>query len=177
MFMTKKDVAWLFACIVLGALLAVSLALGLTGFFSSATYLYTDTDLKVGDTINIAVKPNQAAVAALTFDGAYLPNEKIPQTIQINAENLNTDVYVRVKSKVFGKGENHFDFVASQHFEKAEDGYYYYDQALSGGNKITFCTYLLTPEDGTYVSQEKYVLSVIVETLETKYDKNIWKIA
>ena len=160
--MTKKDIAWLFACIVLAILLAVSLVLGFTGFFSSATYLTTDTDLKVGDTINIAVKPNQATVAALTFDGGYLPNEKIPQTIQINAENLDSEVFVRVKCIVFGEGDNHFDFVTSQHFEEEEDGYYYFDQTLSGGNKITFCTYLLSPADSRFVSKEKYVLSVVI---------------
>ncbi len=174
--MQKKDIAWLFAVIILSAALIVSIVLGVLGYFSSLTFLGTKSDLVVGDTLSIGVKPNQASVASMTFDGSFFPNENIPQTIQISAENLNADVRVRVKAKIFGaENETPFDFITTDHFEKAEDGYYYFDDILHGGNKITFCNYVVTSKDVTYYSGEKYILTIVVETLETKFDQNIWK--
>ena len=174
--MQKKDVAWLFAVIILSIALVVSIVLGLMGYFSSLTFLSSKSDLVIGDTLSIGVEPNQTSVASMTFDGAFLPNENLPQTIQISAETLSSDVRVRVKAKIFGLNETSlFDFITTEHFEKAEDGYYYFDDILHGGNKITFCNYIVTPKDVTFFSGEKYILTIVVETLETKYDENIWK--
>ena len=174
--MQKKDVAWLFAVIILSVGLVVSVVLGVTGYFSSMTFLGTKGDLVIGDTLSVSVKPNQASVASFTFDGSFLPNENLPQTIQISSETLDADLRVRVKAKLFGaEGENVFDFITTEHFEKAEDGYYYFDDVLHGGNKITFCNYLVTPKEVTFYSGEKYILTIVVETLETKFEENIWK--
>ena len=174
--MQKKDIAWLFAVIILAAALIISIVLGVMGYLSSMTFMTTKSDLEIGDTISIGVEPNQASVASFTFDGSFLPNENLPQTIQINALDLNADVRVRVKAKIFGEdNKTEFDFITTEHFEKAEDGYYYFDDILHGGNKITFCNYIVTPKDANFFSGEKYILSVIVETLESKYDQNIWK--
>lgn len=171
--MTKKDVAWLFAVITLALCLVVSIILGVTGFFSSATFMHSSTDLKVGDEVSIAVKPNQASVASFTFDGAFFPGEILPQLVQINAQNLSADLRVRVKAQIFGADEN-FEFVTTSHFQQEQDGYYYFDDVLHGGSKITFCTHLLIPEQSEFSCNEKYILSVIVETLETKFDENVW---
>lgn len=173
--MTKREVTLLFVSIVLSVCLVVSVILGLTGFYSSVTYLNSPSDLIVGETVSVPVKANQASVMSFTFDGAYIPNENIPQVVQISATELNADVRVRVKAQIFGlEGNDNFQFVTTSHFEQHEDGYYYYDGVLKGGNKITFCTYLITPLNSSFHSGEKYVLSVVVETLETKYDQNIW---
>lgn len=167
----------IFAVVILSFLFVLSLILGATGYYFSISYINSDSDLTVGDSFSIGVKSNQSNVASLTFYGSYLPGEMIPQTIQINAQDLNYDMRVRVKAKIFGKNQDEtFDFVTSEHFEKSEDGYYYYDDVLRGGNKITFCTYLIVPEDSNLVSKEKYIITFVVETLETKYDEqNIWK--
>lgn len=174
--MTKREIALLFVSIVLGVCLAVSVILGLTGFYSSVAYLNSPSDLVVGQTVSIPVKPNQASVLSFTFDGAYIPNENIPQVVQISATDLNADVRVRVKAQVFGlESDANFSFITPSHFTLQEDGYYYYDQILKGGNKITFCTHLITPLESHFYSGEKYVISIVVETLESKYDQNIWK--
>ncbi len=175
--MKKNSVGWLFAVIILSFLLILSVILGFSGYFFSVAYYNSPSDMVVGDNISIAVLPNQASVASLTFDGSYLPKENIPQTIQINAQDLNSEVRVRIKALVFGAGgETQFGFVTSTHFEKAEDGYYYYDGVLSGGNKITFCNYLVMTDDSEFKSSEKYILSFVVETLETKfYEQNVWE--
>ena len=141
--MSKKDVAWLFSVIILAVALVISIVLGVLGYLSSLTFMSTKSDLIVGDTISVSVAPNQASVASLTFDGSFLPNENVPQTIQINATDLNADVRVRVKAKLFGvDNDTFFDFITTEHFEKADDGYYYFDDILHGGNKITFCNYI-----------------------------------
>ena len=120
--MKKSNVGWIFAVIVLSFLLILSLILGASGYYYSISYLNSDSDLTVGDSFSIGVNPNQASVASFTFDGSFLPGETIPQVIQINAQDLNSDVRVRVKAKIFGVvSDTEFDFVTSEHFEKYED--------------------------------------------------------
>ncbi len=174
--MKKKDIAWLFSCIILFAALVVSVILGLTGYYSSMSFVNSKSDIIIGNTISIPVKPNQTSVASFTFDGAFLPDENLPQIIQIDAVNLNADVKVRVKAQIFGADNNaEFDFITTEHFEKADDGYYYFDDVLRGGNKITFCNYIVTPKEINFYSGEKYILSIVVENLESKWGENIWK--
>lgn len=175
--MKKSSVAWLFAVIILSILLIISIILGWNGYYFSVSYLNSKSDLVVGDSVSIKVEPNQSNVVSFTFDGAFLPNEIIPQVVQINATDLNYDVAVRVKAKVFGlENETDFDFVTTEHFEKSEDGYYYFDDVLKGGNKITFCNYVVMPESKEFVSKEKYILTFVVETLDSSLEvENIWK--
>lgn len=174
--MSKKDIAWLFSVIVLSVALIISILLGVLGFYSSMTFIASDSDLVVGDTISIGVKPNESTVASMTFDGSFLPDENIPQIIQVNGTDLSTDVYVRVKAKIFGTTqETAFNFITTDHFEQKDDGYYYFNDILHGGNKITFCNYIVTPKEITFYSGEKYILSIVVETLDTSFDKAIWK--
>lgn len=175
--MKKETLPWAFAVLMLVIVLIVSIILGVSGYYFSLSYLNSNSDLVVGDTVSIGVKPNQANVASFTFDGGYMPNEKIPQVVQINATVLDADVKVRVKAQIFGKNQDiNFDFVTTEHFELAEDGYYYYDDVLTGGNKITFCNYIVVPDDLSMTSKEKYILTFVVETLESDLDvENIWK--
>ncbi len=172
--MTKKEVALTFGVVILSILLITSIILGLTGYMSSATYLSSNADLVVGDNVTIGVKPNETSVVSMTFDGSFLPDENIPQVVQISSEDLNSTLKVRVKTQVFGTNSQ-FDFITTSHFEKKEDGYYYFDEDLQGGNKITFCNYVKTPKDGNFVSNEKYILTFVVETVESEYVETIWK--
>ena len=94
--MNKSNVGWIFAICILAFLLVISLILGFTGYFFSISYLSSNTELKVGDNFSISVLPNSANVVSFTFDGGYLPDENIPEVVQINAQDLNADVWVRV---------------------------------------------------------------------------------
>ncbi len=140
------------------------------------SYIRSDSDLTVGDTISIIVQNNSAAVASVTMDGGFLQNESVPQIVQINAQNLKGAVNVRVKAELFG-GENiAFDFVTTDHFVKDVDGYYYLDTPLQEGNKATFCSYIVIPEGVQLVSSKKYILTFVVETLNVENDAElIWK--
>lgn len=173
--MKKSSVPWLFAVIILSFLFILSIILGLTGYYFSVAYLNSNSEIVLGETVSISVLPNQSNVVSFTIDGAFMPNETLPQIVQINAEDMERDLRVRVKAEVFGLNEE-FDFVTTDHFEKASDGYYYFDDVLKGGNKITFCNYLVTPRESEFLSRQKYILSIVVETLETQFDsQNIWK--
>lgn len=175
--MKKSSIPWLFAVIFLTILLFVSVYLGVTGFYFSANYLSSNTDLTIGDTVSIVAKTNQSTPFSMTFDGSFLTGEALRQVIQINSENTSDDVYLRVKATVFGgEEEKNLEFVTTDHFEMKEDGYYYYDEALNAGNKITFCNYIVIPASSKFVSKEKYVLTLTVETLSTSVDAStIWK--
>ncbi|MDE6583636.1 MAG: hypothetical protein K2K31_03210, partial [Clostridia bacterium] len=123
--MKKTNIAWLFAVIVLSILLIVSIALGLNGYYFSIAYTNTNAEFKVGDNVVIGVVPNETEVVSFTFDGAFLPNEKIPHVIQIKSDKLDSNIKIRVKAKIFGMTEERrFDFVTTSHFTKEADGYY-----------------------------------------------------
>lgn len=176
--MKKSSVKWLFMVIVLSLLLAISVILGFTGYYFSVSYLNSNSELTVGDSFSIEVRANESNVASFTFDGTFLPNEKIPQIIQIKSQNLTEDVYIRVKAVAFGGDkEIGLDFETTEHFYKAIDGYYYFDDVLQGGGKTTFCNFLILPEKDCFESRQKYILTFVVETLKSDLDiKNIWKI-
>lgn len=175
--MKKSNVAWIFVVVILSTLLILSVFLGASGYYFSVNYLSSKSDIVVGDTVSIGVKPNQSNIASFTFDGGYLPNEIIPQVVHINGQDLNSDVVLRVRARVFGAPNvTELDFVTTDHFEKRDDGYYYFDDILKGGNKITFCNYILIPDDVDLSSNEKYILTIVVETLESGLvEENIWK--
>lgn len=133
------------------------------------------TDIQVGDTVQINLSPNETSVVSFTLDGAYLPGERIPQIIQLKADNLEKDLKVRVKAEIFQKHGDRFRFCDDRLFTKGADNYFYYTDTLAGGNKTTFCSYLVIPEDSELLSKEKYVLSVVVENLDASLDvEQIW---
>ncbi len=175
--MKKNSVGWMFAVIILSSLLIVSVFLGMSGYFFSISYLNSSSDLVVGENVSIGVRANESSVVSFTLDGGYLPNELIPQVIQINAQDLDKDVRLRVKSKLFGIAEGvDLGFITTGHFEQASDGYYYFDDVLKGGNKVTFCTYVVIPSEIDLSSDEKYIFTIVVETLgvDVNYEE-IWE--
>ena len=173
--MKKSSYIWLFVVIALSVLLAISVVLGLTGYYFSVSYRNFDSDLVVGESAVVPVKTNEATVISYTFDGGYLPEENIPQVIQVELKDLERDVFLRVKAAVFG-GDEEFNFITTEHFIKEEDGYYYYDQVLTGGNKISFCNFIKFPLKSNFEPNRKYVLSLVFETLSSELEvEKIWK--
>ena len=176
--MKKTTIIWIFAVIILMILLVTMTILGITGFLFSLPNARFDTDLKLGESVIVSVKPNEASVCSLSFDGAYLTGERLPQKIQINAETLTEDVFLRVKSTIFGCDQQlTMDFVVSSNFTLEDDGYYYYNNTLAGGDKTTFCEYIIVPENQSCKTDKKYIFTLIVECLSADEDINrIWKI-
>ena len=174
--MKKSIYPWFFSVIILAMLLIIVLILAFKGYFFSLSYLSSNTDLTLGENVTINLEPNRASVLSFTFDGSLLPKEKLAQTIQIKASDLNKNLKVRVKAEVFGEENAVFDFVTTDDFVKSADGYFYLNEELNAGTKITFSTFLIMPNEAVFESNKKYILSIIVENLDASLDvENIWQ--
>ena len=171
--MNKSHIGWLFAVIALSILLIVSIVLGMNGYYFSMSFLRAKSDISIGETATIEVLPDEASVLSFTFDGSYLPKERLPQKVQISAVNSNKDLLVRVKSRVFGEetGQN-LGFVTDDRF--VYDGeYYVFQDVLGSGGKTLFCEYIQIPEDSNLSSKEKYILSIVVESVENTFENQL----
>ena len=172
-----KRNAWLVSVVLLSVSLVTSIILGFSGYYFSVAYLKSNCDLSLGNKVLISVNENESSVASFCFDGAYLPNERLEQLVQIVAKNLAENMHVRAKIVVFEDEENvKFVPVLSEHFVDGEDGYFYFDDILNGGSKITFCNSLRFPSENVFQSDKKYVATIVVETLSEGLDvAQIWK--
>jgi hypothetical protein len=164
--MNKSNIGWLFAVIGLSVLLVISLVLGISGYYFSVSFVRAKSDIQVGQSATLEAVAGQASVLSFTFDGAYLPNEKLPQRLQISAKNSEDDLLIRVKSQVFGSAaDDGLQFVTDEKF--VFDGeYYYLQEALTAGSKVLFCDYIQIPEDSNLSSKEKYILTIVVESVK-----------
>ena len=171
--MNKSHIGWLFAVIALSILLIVSIVLGMNGYYFSMSFLRAKSDISIGKTATIEVLPDEASVLSFTFDGSYLPKEKLPQKVQISAVNSDKDLLVRVKSRVFGEetGKS-LEFVTDDRF--VYDGEYYtFQDVLGSGGKTLFCEYIQIPEENSLSSKEKYILSIVVESVENTIENQL----
>ena len=175
--MRKSTYPWLFSIIVLVVLLIITFILGYTGYFFSLSYLKSNTDLNLGESILINIEPNKTSVSSFTFDGSIMPGEKLNQVIQIKGSDLEKDLRVRVKAEVFFADKViDFDFVTTDDFVKGNDGYFYLNGELASGNKVTFSNFIVVPGEAIFESSKKYILSIIVGNLDATLDvDNIWQ--
>ena len=171
--MNKTNIAWLFAVIALSILLLVSIILGINGYYFSMSFIRAKSDISVGTTATIEVLPDEASVLSFTFDGSYLPKERLPQKVQISAVNSNKDLLVRVKTRVFGdETDQKLEFFTDDRF--VFDGeYYLFKDVLGSGGKTLFCDYIQIPEKNHLSSKEKYILSIVVESVENTPDNQL----
>lgn len=168
---------WVSTVVFLSILLIVSIVLGVTGYFFSVPMSKTNISLVVGDSAEIGVISNETSVFSLQLDGDYLPGEKLPYSLQIKALDLDKNVFVRLKSVVFGGKEPfNVNFSTDDKFTFENDGYYYYDGTIAGGDKVLFSEEIVLPENIVLTSGNKYILSVVVECVDENVDINqIWK--
>ncbi len=171
--MNKSTIGWLFAVIALSILLVLSVILGTSGYYFSLSFIRSQSDISIGETATIEVHPNQASVLSFTFDGSYLPMEKLPQKIQISAVNSEKDLLVRVKTRVFGdETDQKLQFFTDDRFD-FDGEYYYFKEILGAGGKTLFCEYIQIPAENKLSSKEKYILSIVVETAENTEENQL----
>lgn len=175
--MRKSSYPWFFAVVILSVLLVITFILGYTGYFFSLSFLSSNTDLTLGENVLVSLKANETSVVSFTFDGSILPNEKLEEVIQIKGD-IEKDVKVRVKAEVFYADEKlNLDIVTTDDFVYGDDGYFYLNNILSAGNKVTFSKFIVMPKDAKFDSSKKYILSIIVENLDATFDiDKIWEI-
>lgn len=173
----KSNFGWLFACIGLVILLALSVYLGTSGFFFSTKNTYT-TDLVLGQNIECGLQKNQASSVSLNFEGGFLADERLPQIISVKNMEQSSSLYVRAKVFVYSAQNQVFDLdiVENSNWTKNEDGYFYYNNVVIPNEKINFCSsVILSNQNFQPVSWKKYILTCVFETLESTLDVNtIW---
>lgn len=170
--LSKATYGFIFAIVALVILLAVSLYLGLSGWFY-ANVISLESDIKLGQTVNITLTENEAKAVSFTFPGSFLPEQKIDQFINVtnNAEN---NLHIRAKAVVFdySNGEVGVEIGISDHWTEHED-YYYFDEPLLKSNKISLGSYIKLSPDKYFDSTKSYVVTIVVEALAEDLDRNV----
>ena len=83
---------------------------------------------------------------------------------------------MRAKFTLFdhSSGEAKLQAGVSEHWTE-NDGKYYFDDVLLASNKVSFASYVKLLENRYYDSTKNYIVSVVVESLDSSLDKTaIW---
>lgn len=174
MKINKSNFGWLFACIGLAILLALSVYLGVSGFFFKNNNSFS-SDLVLGQSIEGSLKKNQATSISVNFSGSFVPNEKLAQIVSVKNTDENSNLYVRAKVYAFTSLNNmeEVDIIENSNWTKNDDGYFYYNDLISPQQKINFSSFVIMGQN--YVSWKKYILTFVFETLDDKNDVlSIW---
>ncbi len=175
----KKDKSfygWLFVCVALSLLLGVSIYLGFSGWYFKADRSL-ESDLKLGETVQVDIGKNQSECVSFTFAGSYLPGEKLSQIVGVKNIDNEAELYVRAKVSVFSKVSDDYDvsIIETINWTLHDDGYYYFNSFLTPSSKANLCSSIVIGEDSSFVSKKNYILNVTFESLEKKLDvADIW---
>ncbi len=167
---------WLFACVSLVILLGVSIYLGISGWYFSSSNTQ-QTDLELGNNIEISVKKNESSTASFTFSGGFLEGEKLSQIVGIKNSETEGELYIRAKVYVFMSDNAIADmqFITSSNWTKADDGYYYFNEKLISQGKIGLCSALVIGEGSHLRGDRNYIMTVAVEGLDGNADvEGLW---
>lgn len=172
MKVSKENFGWIFSCVALAVGLIISVILGFTGFYYRNTGSFS-TDLKLGDSLQLEMRKNQANSMSVNIDGSFLPGEKLKQDLFVKNLELETDVYLRAKIYIFSTESKIINVnvdLAPNWKYNLQDGYYYYNGYLAPQNKATFASNIILDENEELYSNKKYILTVLAESLD---DKNV----
>ncbi len=158
---------WLFACVSLLILLGISVYLGISGWYFSSSNTQ-QTDMQLGNNIEISVKKNEASTASFTFSGGFLEGEKLSQIVSIRNAETEGELYIRAKVYVFMANSSTADmqFVTSNNWAKGDDGYYYYKEKLISQGKIGLCSSIIIGEGSHLRGDRTYIMTIAVEGLD-----------
>ena len=177
MKINKQNFGWIFTSAFLAILLALSLYLGISGWFFKTDISYT-TDLELGKTVEMGIKKNQANTIALNIEGSLLAEEKLPQIISIKNLDDNENLYLRAKIYIYsGDGRTlKMNLVETPNWEyDEEDGYYYFTDKLALSDKVALCSHIFIDKDTHLKTYSQYIVSIVVESLDTNQNiENIW---
>ena len=169
----KKSFPYLvFSIILLSILLVLSVYLGFNGVFYKKVISNSNLDIKAGETALIEVEENKSFAKTFVVDGVYLSGQTIPQNIEILSQSQN----VFVRAKLLCENCEDFSLTKSEKFSYEDDGYFYYNDILNVGEKAMLTTGIEISSKANLKSGEKYLLTVVVETLAEDVDINLfWK--
>lgn len=171
MKLSKSNFGWLFACIGLVLLLALSIYLGVSGFFYRTGGSYT-SDLVLGQNIEAGLHKNEATSLSLNFSGGFLPDERLNQVISVKNAEESANLYLRAKVFIYTSQNQveELDVVQNSNWTKNDDGYFYYNSLVNPLEQINFCSHVIVSNNLQVVSWKKYILTVVFETLDQSAD-------
>ena len=100
---SKDNFGWIFACAILLILLALSIYLGLSGWYFENDRNFT-TDMQLGKTVQIGVEQNSANAVSFNLDGSFLAGERLPQIVSVKNTDDQTDLFLRAKIFIYSGG-------------------------------------------------------------------------
>ncbi len=172
--LSKSTYGFIFAIIALVILLGVTLYLGISGwFYANVTKL--ESDVTLGQTLNLNITETGAKVASFTFPGSFLPGQKLDQNINITNSSEN-DMFVRAKAVIFDCSDQdmNLELGISEHWTENGD-YFYFDQPLLKSNKISLASYVRLRPDKYYNSTKTYVFTIVVEAIDSNLSRSeVW---
>lgn len=177
MKINKKNFGWLFTCVGLAILLALSIYLGLTGWYYENDRSFT-TDLELGKTMQVGVKKNEANAVSFNLDGSFLSGERLSQLVSVKNLDELDDVYLRAKIYIYS-GTNQtlkMNMVETVNWLYNEnDGYFYFNSLLTPQNKVALCSYVFVDEDTNLHTDTKYIVTILIESLSSNQDvEKVW---
>lgn len=172
--LSKTTYGFIFTIVLLVLALGIVLYLAISGwFYTNTTKL--ESDMKIGQTVNIDIRENEAQVVSFTISGAHLPGQKIDQFVNIT--NISSkDLYLRAKIVLFDfeTGEGKMQAGITEHWTE-HDKEYVLDEKLLSSNKVSFASYVKLMDEKYFDSTKSYIVSIVVESLDGALDKTeIW---
>ena len=166
MKLTKSNFGWIFATFGLAVLLAISIYLGVSGWYFKNDFSYT-TDLELGKSVLIEATQNQANAVSFTVDGSYLNGFMLPQIVSI--KNVSDQgVYLRAKAYVYTSNGQYYDVEidSTTNWVYTEDGYYYFNDTVISDEKVTLCKAIMLGDEDEYLTNVKYIVTFVIEALD-----------
>lgn len=165
----KNKNASTIAIVTLSILLGLSLLLGLTAAFFSATQTATG-DITLGDPVNINITQGGANVEVLTFTGKAMPGTTYDQPIGVSVPTNTSQSVLRCKLTLGNTGEaTSYAITAttSEDWVEGDDDYYYYNGSVNAGDTLDFCSAITVPKELTNTDANKiYTVTFQVEAIQ-----------
>lgn len=171
MKLEKKDKVYIFFIVILSVLLMGLFLLTISGWFYSDNRT-GGTNLEIGNSSVIEVDGMDIGVLSFNFDGAILAGEYIKQNISVKNSGED-ELYLRAKITLFSSNhkENPIFFKTNASWTLFDDGYYYFSDSVESLGTVALASGLVVSNEKQLASRENYILTIVVESLSTRYDR------
>ena len=170
----NKEKMYIFFIVLLSVLLIGLFVLTTTGLFYKGEKK-SNSSFEVGEAFVVEVEKTGSDILSFEFDASLLSGEFLKQTISIK-NGSEEDFFVRAKVFLFTEMNDDTEvlLMTDENWSKQEKEYVFEGELLSF-NTIGLCNALMIDETEQLVSSKRYILTICVETLSTKFDRvAIW---
>ena len=157
--------------ILLSALLVVSVIYNFLGGFYYCRVI--EFEKVLGEEQTILVSGNGAFVSACSFSGSLVSDGNIKQPINVQVEVPENPLYLRAKFGITGIDYRIGFMFGYVNWVEAEDGYLYFNQAVSAAGNIGLCNELKLNVQMDLKSSKNYVMYFVVEASESGWNYTV----